>query len=53
MMPKRWQGGGRPLWHSPYSHGDECETAIKIIKKLHAGNEISKDAFEQLRNDIR
>jgi putative membrane protein len=54
MMFRR--GGFRPPWgqnhDGHHSESKDSETPIEILKKRYAKGEITKEEFDQMKNDI-
>ena len=54
MMFRR--GGFRPPWGQNsdrhHSEGNDIETPIDILKKRYAKGEITKEQFDQMKNDL-
>jgi len=51
----RGRGGCRPPWWGPggYCREDgETDSALEILKKRYANGEITKEEFEQMKQDI-
>ncbi|WP_224747048.1 SHOCT domain-containing protein [Pelovirga terrestris] len=49
-------GPGPPWWHdSGRSSGParDAETAIEVLKKRYAKGEITREEFEQIKNDLQ
>ena len=49
------RGGFRVPWQDYGSYGEnrEPETALEILKKRYAKGEITREEFEQMKNDLQ
>jgi putative membrane protein len=50
------RGGGRMPWQPPGTHqaaGGETESPLDILKRRYAKGEITKDEYEQIKQDLQ